>query len=37
MTEEHKTKASGLPFCVLWIEDEDTVSTRTESDERKEE
>lgn len=22
MTEEHKTKAIGLPWCVIWIEDE---------------
>ena len=36
MTEEHRTKAIGLPWCVIWIEDEDTISTRTEKDEDRE-
>lgn len=31
MTEEHKTKCN--QWCVIWIEDEDTISTWTEKDE----
>lgn len=30
MSEEHKTKAIGLPWCVLWIEDEDTEGDEEE-------
>ena len=28
MTEEHKTKCISLPWCVIWIEDEDTEKER---------
>ena len=36
MNEEHRTKPIDTPWCVIWIDDGDTVSTRTEKDDNEE-